>query len=85
MTTGSDRRNMSNSKLICGRKEITKVFGITHTAFYMFVQLDMPVKLINKRWYGYYDNIDEFFKKLLENGKPIDIDIEKELIPSREK
>jgi len=61
-----ENRLLQGTKIICDR------FDITKEQFYMFLKVGMPVRKINGRWYGFEDNINDFFKYITK-GKPLKI------------
>ncbi len=73
------------TKLIQGKKSIMNAFLLSETRFYMFVKLNMPVRLINKRWYGYHDNIEAFFRKEMVSQPAIEINGDIQAIKDKEK
>lgn len=59
--------------LLQGISEITEVWRISEKQFYMFISIGFPARKIQGRWYAHSVNIDDWFKQLLRNGKPIEL------------
>lgn len=70
---------MKNNCLLKGAKEVMERFDLNVAQFYMFLQLGMPMRKINGRWYGHEQNIEEFLKLITnpylgkDGGKDIDV------------
>lgn len=57
----------NGSKTLIGLKMICEYLEITKPTFYQFVQMGLPARIVNKRWYAHKENIDAFFKHLTHN------------------
>lgn len=51
-----------DSKILIGAKSIMNYLEISRPTFYRFINMGMPAKLINGRWYAHIDNVEGFFK-----------------------
>lgn len=59
--------------LLQGMKEVMEAFKLSRDQFYMFLNLGMPMRKINGRWYGHRENIKDFFRKSTI-GPPVEVD-----------
>jgi hypothetical protein len=57
-----------HGRLLIGKERIREYLGIGEPAFYDFVKMGMPARVINNRWYAHSDNIDVFFKQITGRG-----------------
>jgi hypothetical protein len=51
-------------RLLIGKQDIMKYLSIGAPAFYDFVKMGMPARVIQNRWYAHSENIDTFFKQI---------------------
>jgi len=63
-----------HSELLIGRKAVCEEFNISEEQFYTFLTLGMPMRKINRYWYGHRDNINEWFRRNIVPGDPITVD-----------
>lgn len=54
----------SCTKVLIGLNEILEYMQISKPLFYQFLEMGLPARPINNRWYAHKDNIDEFFKSV---------------------
>jgi len=67
----------NDNKILNGRGEIEQYLNVSKRVFYQFLEMGLPARVINKRWYAHKDNVDEFFKKLTryrEKNIPMDVE-----------
>lgn len=57
-----------NSKFLVGANQIMSYIGIARPTFYKLIRLRLPVVIIDNRYYGHTDNIDEFLRMLTKKG-----------------
>jgi hypothetical protein len=58
-TVGSN----GHKKILVGRKEIMDYIGCCDkNRFYEWIKNGLPARVINSRWYGHVDNINQFFR-----------------------
>jgi hypothetical protein len=53
-----------HGKLLNGKQQIKSSDSIGALAFYDFLNMGMPARIIQNRWYAHTDNIDLFFKQI---------------------
>jgi uncharacterized membrane protein YpjA len=53
-----------HGKLLIGKQQIMGYLSIGAPAFYDFIKMGMPARVIQNRWYAHTDNIDLFFKQI---------------------
>ena len=56
--------------LLQGIDEICDRWKLTEKQFYMFVELGMPARKVQGRWYAHHQNVDEWFRLLLRVKLP---------------
>ncbi len=56
--------NNGHGKLLIGKQRIMEYLSIGAPAFYDFIKMGMPARVIHNRWYAHTDNIDLFFKQI---------------------
>lgn len=61
-------------ELLVGIKSVCDEFKITEDQFYTFLGLGLPVRKINRLWYGHRENISQFFRKITVGGPPVCVD-----------
>ncbi len=67
----------NGSRTLIGLVDILNYMQIGKPMFYQFVEMGLPARVINKRWYAHKDNIDDFFKKVTRHrAKEIPTDAE---------
>lgn len=50
----------SSSQLLVGRDAIMAYCSLSRAAFYKFVELGLPARIIDGRWYAHPVNLDRF-------------------------
>jgi hypothetical protein len=71
-------KQITTGILLTSAGEIQAAYGWTRDQFVMFLALGLPVRKINKCWYGHSANIDKFLEALLKTQcKPIVVDTDK--------
>lgn len=53
----------NGSNVLITLNEILEYMRVGKPSFYQFVDMGLPARVINGRWYAHKDNIDEFFKR----------------------
>lgn len=67
----------NGSRILIGLNDILDYIKISKPMFYQFIEMGLPARVINNRWYAHKDNIDEFFRQYTFNqGKDIPQDAE---------
>jgi len=51
-------------KTLIGLSSILEYMEVSKPMFYQFVEMGLPARVINSRWYAHKENIDEFFKQI---------------------
>lgn len=59
----------SGSKTLIGLNCILEYMEVSKPMFYQFVEMGLPARVINNRWYAHGENIDEFFKQITRPGQ----------------
>ena len=63
--------------LLAGRDEILEYLKISRNTFYKFVNMGLPVRVIDNRLYAHKTNIDDFFCKITRQSvKDLPNDVE---------
>jgi len=65
----------NGSKTLIGLNSILEYMDISRPMFIQFIEMGLPARIINKRWYAHKENIDDFFKAITrhrEKGVPPD-------------
>ena len=55
---------MKNEKVLKTAQAIMEHYEMSWPAFKRFVEMGMPVRMIDGKYYAHVDNIDRFFKKI---------------------
>ena len=58
----------AKKKFLQGAQEIKTAFGFSHKVFIVLLKLGLPVTRINRRIYGYFDNIDDWLRANIKDG-----------------
>jgi len=67
----------NGSKTLIGLKTILQYMDVSKPLFYQFIEMGLPARIINQRWYAHKDNIDSFFQQMTRHRiKEIDKDAE---------
>ena len=67
----------NGNRLLIGQKDIMEYLEISRPMFRQFLEMGLPARVVNQRWYAHKDNIDDFFKKLTRyREKHIPVDAE---------
>jgi len=53
----------NGSRILIGLNDILDYIKISKPMFYQFIEMGLPARVINNRWYAHKDNIDEFFRQ----------------------
>lgn len=61
-------QNHNGRKLLIGKNEILDYLKISKQVWPKFVEMGLPVVVINQRFYAHTDNIDDFFRKVTARG-----------------
>jgi len=59
----------NGSKTLIGLSDILNYMKIGKPMFYQFVEMGLPARVINNRWYAHRENIDEFFKQITRHAE----------------
>ena len=54
----------NGSKTLIGLNCILEYMAVSKPMFYQFVEMGLPARVINNRWYAHKENLDEFFKQI---------------------
>jgi predicted DNA-binding transcriptional regulator AlpA len=54
----------NGNKTLIGIGAICEYLDMSKPTLYSFIEMGMPARIVNKRWYAHKDNIDEWFKQL---------------------
>ena len=64
-------------KILIGRDSIMDYLDMSRPTFYKFLELGLPVRVINNRLYAHKDNVDDFFRKITRHReKEVPLDVE---------
>ena len=53
-----------SKKILIGKDAIKKYLNISEPTFKKFVQMGLPARVIDNRWYAHSDNLDIYFQKI---------------------
>ena len=56
--------NKNGCKTLIGLNSIIQYLEISKPMFYQFIEMGLPARVINRRWYAHKDNIDKFFQTI---------------------
>jgi hypothetical protein len=56
-------------KILIGLNDILGYIQISKPMFYQFIEMGLPARVINNRWYAHKDNIDQFFMQYTLGGQ----------------
>ncbi|RJQ70861.1 MAG: hypothetical protein C4519_19835 [Desulfobacteraceae bacterium] len=59
------------SNLLQGVDEICDWLQITERQFRIFLSIGFPARKVQGRWYAHAENVDQWFRSILQPGKPL--------------
>jgi hypothetical protein len=57
-------------RFLTSKEEIMNFLGVKETVFAQFLKINIPVILVNGRYYAHAENLDAWFKSLTAKQRP---------------